>query len=450
MSKMKITINSQTTGHFEIEMINGKEHIVTKMIPIVSNSVMKGGFYSDVEVNNSYKGLDYLVAPSGHPHVNGVKVSAYHPLALNANHIGGFVRNPTKNGNVVSCDFVLDVALANKSEDGIELINRIKNKKKVPVSTGLLANKLIGNGTSPEGVAYSWTAQNMQFDHVAVLLNETAAGGDITELNLNSNGEGSYQEVMIVNSTEDLFDNAIGFNAIRSQVRSLLNGTAPKDSWLYVTDIIPDTSEVIFEIEARKTNMNKLYKQTYSVDSKEIVTLVGTKVEVKKVIEYVEVTGSSLATNNLENDLMTDEEKAKAKAVADAKAKTDLETNSEMNINQALKLLEDKGYIVNKAEDGESITMLLNNKDKIFALLKNEEARLKVKQDELVANSDFDEAEVLTFNEATLDKMLAVHKTKTDHTLNAGGEVINSSGGTGQQKSYKPNYNGKQDLEGAK
>ena len=447
MDQMKITINSQTTGHFKNEMINGREHIVTSMVPIVSNSVMKGGFYPDDEVTKSYMALNYLVAPAGHPHVNGVKVSAYHPLALNANNVGGFVRNPIKTGNVVSCDFVLDVQVANQSDDGIELINRIKNKKKVPVSTGLMASKLIGNGTSPEGVTYTWTAKNMKFDHVAVLLNEAAAGGDATELKLNHAGEGEYQEVEIVNSIEDFVDNAIGFNAIRSQVRTLLNGTAPKDSWLYITDIIPETSEVIFEVDSRKTNVSKLYKQKYSVDSQEIVSLVGNKIEVKKVIEYVEVTGGKLTANNQENEVVD-----KKKTITEgSETKTELETNSEMDFDQALKIVTDKGFIVNKAEDGDAITTLLKNKDKIETLLENESARLKVKQDELVANSDFSEEEVLTFNESTLDKMLAIHKPQTDHTLNAGGQVINSSSnGTGQRKSYLPDYNGKKDLEGAK
>ena len=51
---MKITINSRTTGHFRKESLDGREHIVTEMVPIVGNSVMNRGFYPDDEVTKAF------------------------------------------------------------------------------------------------------------------------------------------------------------------------------------------------------------------------------------------------------------------------------------------------------------------------------------------------------------------------------------------------------------
>lgn len=174
---MKITINSITSGRYSTETIAGREHLVTTIMPIMGNTAMNGIFYPDEEVELSYKQLDMIPAPNGHPRIDGELIPAYHPVAINVHNIGGFIRNPRKEGLKVFTDFVIDVEVANRSDDGKELIKRIEKGNRTPVSTGLRIGRLdTTNGVDSYGETYEKIGGDFTFDHVAVLLYEEAAG----------------------------------------------------------------------------------------------------------------------------------------------------------------------------------------------------------------------------------------------------------------------------------
>ena len=189
--KTKVLINSKTSGKFKREDIDGRSHIVTTMMPIRGDITMNGIFYPDKEVEASFMQLNMLPAPNGHPTVNGVNVPAFHPVANNKHNIGGFLRNPRKKGKRVFVDFLLDEEVANNSEAGKETIRRIEAGERIGVSTGLgIANVINKTGTDDFGKKYLREGKVFNFDHVATLLNETAAGEHAgTELILNEENE---------------------------------------------------------------------------------------------------------------------------------------------------------------------------------------------------------------------------------------------------------------------
>lgn len=196
----KLLINSRTSGKYHREMIDGRSHIVTQMIAIRGDTSMNNVFYSDTEVEASFTQLNNLPAPNSHPTVNGVNVLANHPVANNKHNVGGWLRNPRKKGKRVYVDFMLDEEIANNSEAGKEIIDRIENGKKLGVSTGLTIKMLVNkSGLDDFGVPYTREGSGFSFDHVAILLNERAAGEHAgTELITNSDDD----EVM-QHDTED-------------------------------------------------------------------------------------------------------------------------------------------------------------------------------------------------------------------------------------------------------
>jgi len=177
-----IAINSQSSGKFEIVQLNGRDHISTKMISLQCNSVMNGLAYPEEAVMASYSQLDNLPAPASHPIVNGERVSASHPLAVNAFNIGAMVSNPTIEGENIVNDLIIDKMVAEKDSRGVDLIKRIENGEQIGVSTGLTADIINGSGEM-KGRKYNGMVSNIEFDHVAVLLNEPPAGENTYTVN---------------------------------------------------------------------------------------------------------------------------------------------------------------------------------------------------------------------------------------------------------------------------
>ena len=180
---LKIAINSESSGKFREESINGRPHLVTNMISIEGDSVMNRLFYPFDEVNASYQQLNNLLAPASHPQENGENVFIRdNPTAINAYNVGAFVRNPQLENNVVKNELVFDIEVASKDDRGKEAIRRIKNGEKIGVSTGLTADRLNNDGVF-NGAEYDAEARNLRFDHVAFLLDEPPAGQNTFTVN---------------------------------------------------------------------------------------------------------------------------------------------------------------------------------------------------------------------------------------------------------------------------
>ncbi|QBC02190.1 DUF2213 domain-containing protein [Enterobacter cloacae] len=283
--------------------INGQEHYVIRgAVPIVDDIVMNGGLYPAEEINNSYQTMERKLMPIGHPMVNGKYVSANDPQAVNDYYAGAWAQNVSKANDKVVMDVYVNKAVADTKPDGKRLIQRLddmisgNNADPIHVSTGLLLNKEQKAGESKQK-KYSWVAHNMQFDHIAILLDEPGAGTPDEGVGMFVNADGQQADVETTslidaaNSMKDGWWNKVKFfisNASEmsfDDIYQALRMSIKQDDkkWRYVVSVWPD--HFVYEEDGENTKP-KLFDQKYLISDK-VVTLVGDPVEVvRKPTEY--------------------------------------------------------------------------------------------------------------------------------------------------------------------
>lgn len=291
--------------------INGQEHYVIRgAVPIVDDIVMNGGLYPAEEINNSYQTMERKLMPLGHPMVNGKYVSANDPQAVNDYYAGAWAQNVSKASDKVVMDVYVNKVVAESKPDGKRLIQRLddmitgNNAEPIHVSTGLLLNKEQKAGES-KGKKHSWVAHNMQFDHIAILLDEPGAGTPEEGVGMFVNADGQESEVETAslidaaNSLKDGLMNKVkfflthnsdaSFDEIYQMLREAIRAPSGSDVYRYVVTVWPD--KFIYE------EGNKLLQQKYLIDDN-AVTLVGEPIEVvRKPTEY------EVKTNGEENPM---------------------------------------------------------------------------------------------------------------------------------------------------
>ena len=170
-------VNSQSIRR---ETYNGREHLVLPSYTLPANVVMNGGLYTQEQIDAHYKGLEGTLAPLGHPQVNGQFVSAFSPEGINAGHIGAWNRNVKKSGNRIYLEKWVDVARANESEGGRELLERVaaieRGEDVPPIHTSVAAflDQLEPN-EQQRATGAEWVADIHGMDHDAILLHEVGA-----------------------------------------------------------------------------------------------------------------------------------------------------------------------------------------------------------------------------------------------------------------------------------
>lgn len=163
------------------QVIDGETHIVINgVVPIVDDVVMNGGLYPAVEIDKGYSSLEGNLMPLDHPQLDGKYISAQDVRAVNKFHVGAWAKNVRKENGKVLVDMYVNRRFAEGSENGKRLLKRLDEMKTnqqaepIHVSTGLILNKQEKTGTS-KGKKYRWVATNMQFDHIAILLDSKGA-----------------------------------------------------------------------------------------------------------------------------------------------------------------------------------------------------------------------------------------------------------------------------------
>ncbi|MDU4843726.1 MAG: DUF2213 domain-containing protein [Leclercia adecarboxylata] len=280
--------------------INGQEHYVIRgAVPIVDDIVMNGGLYPAEEINNSYQTMERKLMPLGHPMVGGKYVSANDPQAVNDYYAGAWAQNVSKANDKVVMDVYVNKSVADTKPDGKRLIQRLddmitgNNADPIHVSTGLLLNKEQKAGES-KGKKHSWVAHNMQFDHIAILLDEPGAGTPEEGVGMFVNADGQEGEVetaSLIDAANSLKDGLVNkvkfflihnsdasFDEIYQMLREAIRAPSGGDVYRYVVTVWPD--KFIYE------EGSKLFQQKYLIDDS-TVTLVGDAVEVvRKPTEY--------------------------------------------------------------------------------------------------------------------------------------------------------------------
>ncbi|MEC6161751.1 MULTISPECIES: hypothetical protein [Klebsiella] len=170
-------VNSQSIRR---ETYNGREHLVLPSYTLPANVVMNGGLYTQEEIDAHYQGLEGTLAPLGHPQVNGQFVSAFSPEGINAGHIGAWNRNVKKSGNRIYLEKWVDVARAEESQGGKELLDRVaaieRGEDVPPIHTSVAAflDQLEPN-EQQRATGADWVAKIHSMDHDAILLHEVGA-----------------------------------------------------------------------------------------------------------------------------------------------------------------------------------------------------------------------------------------------------------------------------------
>ncbi len=368
----KIAINSKTTGKFEIIDIGGRDHIVTKMVSLVAGSVMNRLAYTYEPVLKSFKQLSNLHAPASHPELDGKNISAFSPFGVHAFGVGGSVDNPVMEGNRVINDLLFDIETANKDDRGKEIIRRIKAGEEIGVSTGLNADIEPQSGMMA-GEEFDGIVKNIQFDHVAVLLDETPAGdetftitnGDVMLCNLADSVrelEDKAHEAVRARFGDDAWPNEILFNPARIIVRkgegliSIAFGYNDAQDIIFTGEEIPVERKVTFDpITNEADQMNELF----------IMTLIA-----NAVFGFV---------NSDKEKLMAMNETGLVAAI--------LANVAEVTVDKATKVINDAGLHVNEIT-AEAAADFIENADAFREFATQQLANHKEMLDKIVANSE--------------------------------------------------------------
>lgn len=181
MKKVQVNVTTRVNSQsIRRETFNGRDHLVLPSYTLPANVVMNGGLYTEAEIDAHYKGLEGTLAPLGHPQVNGQFVSAFSPEGLNVGYVGAWNRNVKKSGNRIYLEKWVDVARAEESEGGRELIERVSAIERgddvppIHTSVAVFLDQLEPN-EEQKATGAEWVAKIYGMDHDAILLHEVGA-----------------------------------------------------------------------------------------------------------------------------------------------------------------------------------------------------------------------------------------------------------------------------------
>lgn len=199
------------------EKRHGRDVIIVPSATLPDNVVMNGIRYEAAEIAKSFATLNRTPAPFGHPLINGKFVSAREPEGINLTWIGAHNENARQEGGRVLLDKVIDVEVANQSENGRAVLAAIEAGGPVHTSTGLLCELEPVEGD--DGIRAN--ARNIYFDHDAILLNEDGAATPEQGVGMLVNrATGEEQEIEVINSALSEADRDLDW-AVDSLARAL-------------------------------------------------------------------------------------------------------------------------------------------------------------------------------------------------------------------------------------
>ena len=271
--------------------IEGEKYVAIKnVLWMADNSVLNGGLYSAAENEKGYASMDGRVMPFGHPMVNGQYVaisnldSANVAVALGKHYGGVHAQNVRKERSSYFADVMINERVANSHDDGklllewaanAESYNSGKGEKpgNIHMSTGLMTNRIQANG-EVNGEKYTWSANDQQYDHLAILFHERGAGGDSVSIAVNC--ESVINSELIINDDEALKDSYGDKLSLLSAAVSERFGSP--DAYAYVEDF--DDEGLVF------TTPQGQYRISYHMEDGNPI-LTGEQKEVTRKTEYI-------------------------------------------------------------------------------------------------------------------------------------------------------------------
>ena len=312
MNRKRVNLLSAVNAKNVSRSADGSTYTVREVVHAVDGIVLNGRLYPGDELAKSVATLNGRPAPAGHPKdAQGRHITATHGEALTSNWVGAWCTNSRYEGGRAMCDLTINAAQARALPAGAEVLERLDaaiagtNTEPIAVSSGLMLREVAENGES-RGKKYRARAVDMNFDHVAILLNEAPAGTPEEGVGMFVNEAGQEAEVETVTvNTEPEDRRHEGFERLKGWVMKLL-GNSDELSFDQIRDGLqkglPEGAWVR-EVFARYAVWygadGKLWKQDYAVADSGSVAFFGTAQEVREQREYEPV-------NNLQRDPMKD------------------------------------------------------------------------------------------------------------------------------------------------
>ena len=297
---------------------SGGTYTIRDVVGAVNDIVMNGMLYPGDQLAAGAATLDGKPAPAGHPkNSQGQFISALNGEALASAWVGSYCRNARHESGRTLVDVVVNEAQAKAHPDGARLVERLDaaiagtNAEPIHVSTGLMVKAINASGESL-GKKYNRIATDLQYDHLAILLNERGAAQpeDGVGMFLNSAGEAEQVEEVIINTEpEDLRtrgllgwikrlignESEMSFDDIANKLRESL----PQNSWLREVY----SKRVIYVSEAPGRDA-AYFQQDYAIDSAGSVSLLGSPVEVTRRVEYKPVETNTERTDAVKQHIL--------------------------------------------------------------------------------------------------------------------------------------------------
>lgn len=289
---------------------SGNTYTIRDVVGAVDDIVMNRRLYPADQLAAGVKSLNGKPAPAGHPkNSKGQHISAANGEALAAAWIGAYCTNARHEGGRTLTDIVVNGDMAMATEQGKKLVARLDaaiagtNADPVHVSTGLNLIEVVANGES-HGKKYTSIATNLQYDHLAILLDEVGAGTPEQGVGMFLNSEGgedAIETIQVNQEPEDRrYEGAIGW--LRSlftnkdisfdQIASGLQLLVPDSCW--VREVFPG-----YAVWVDRDGKN--WRQEYHASENGSVAWVGQPVEVLRQVSYEPV------TNHQEIDIVKDQ-----------------------------------------------------------------------------------------------------------------------------------------------
>lgn len=183
MTKHLVTIVNRV-NNAAIRRIKNERGDLVYVVPsytLPDDCVMNGGLYPAQEIANSYASLEGTPAPLGHPmDAEGNFINANSEDGILYYQCGVFNKNvkrvqDEKYGNRVYVEKHIHVPTAMQTERGRRVIDAIDRNEPIHTSTGVMLNRREESGVAANGKEYQWIAENMSYDHDAILLDEDGA-----------------------------------------------------------------------------------------------------------------------------------------------------------------------------------------------------------------------------------------------------------------------------------
>ena len=278
-----ITFQSNTLKEHLIKQHNEKDHMV---FPVVAAraQVMNGLYYSPDALKMSSVGWNGTPLVVNHPGDVSEHFSANSPSVLDKYQIGKMF-NVTYEQDKLKGELWLNIEDAQNKGFG-DLVDRLKNKESIEVSTGLYSKVTNKQGTH-NGENYTGSVYNILPDHLAILP-DTVGACSVAD------GCGTFQNEKQDDKKENKIRHAV--NMLKGFFGLSVNDLSHNDMYGALDRAIATATGVeqsyvvdVFDKKAIYMNGNDYYAFNYMIGDDDEVSLVGDAYKVKKNVTYVPV-----------------------------------------------------------------------------------------------------------------------------------------------------------------